>query len=83
MAAWAAPDRTPPFGAAFGTFRALGDFTGAAPQPDLFAFSRPDEALEMLDAASLTMTGHEDIEEAWLLRDPSELFDIFNDTGSG
>lgn len=83
MATWAAPDRSPAFGAAFGTFRALGDFTGAPPQPDLFAFSRPDEAGGMMDAAGLTMTGHEDIEEAWILGDPSELFDIFNEATVG
>ncbi|MDF0602069.1 methyltransferase domain-containing protein [Psychromarinibacter sp. C21-152] len=83
MATWAAPDRSPAFGAAFGTFRALGDFSGAAPQPDLFAFSRPDDARKMMAAAGLTMIAHEDIEEAWVLRDPSELFDIFNEATVG
>ena len=83
MATWAAPDRSPAFGAAFGTFRALGDLSGAAAQPDLFAFSRPEEAREMMAAAGLTMTSHEDVEEAWVLQAPSELFDIFNEATVG
>jgi ubiquinone/menaquinone biosynthesis C-methylase UbiE len=79
MATWAAPDRSPAFGVAFGAFRALGDFSNAVTQPDLFAFSRPEEAREMMGAAGLSITAHEDIEEAWVLQEPSELFDIFNE----
>lgn len=83
MATWAAPDRSPAFGTAFGTFRALGDFSGAVAQPDLFAFADPDAARGMLAAAGLTMTAHDDIEEAWTLAAPSELFDIFNEATVG
>lgn len=77
MATWASPEVSPAFGTVFGAIKAHADFSAAPPQPDLFAFARPDEARGMMTAAGLEMVRHETVTPAWELSEASELFDIF------
>lgn len=77
MATWATPDVSPAFGTVFGAIKTNADFSDAPPQPDLFAFARPDEAKAMMQASGLRMVSHENVTTHWLLDEPGELFDIF------
>ncbi len=77
MATWAAPEKSPAFGTVFGAIKAHADFSAAPPQPDLFAFARPEEAGAMMSAAGLDMIAHDTVTPAWELSAPEELFDIF------
>ncbi len=77
MATWAAPDVSPAFGTVFGALKDHADFSVSPPQPDLFAFARPESAKEMISAADLTMTAHDTIATVWELSEPEDLFEIF------
>ena len=77
MATWEAPPRSPAFGTVFGAIKAHADFSKAPPQPDLFAFTDSTFAQETLAAAGLKMTGHDQVQCAWEVSEPGELFDIF------
>jgi len=77
MATWVGPEASPAFATVFGSIKALADMSNAPAQPDLFAFSRPEVAKEMMAGAGLTMTAHEVVTPAWVLDEPDELFEIF------
>jgi ubiquinone/menaquinone biosynthesis C-methylase UbiE len=77
MATWMAPDRSPAFGTVFGAFKANADMAAAPAQPDIFTFSRPDEAKKLMRDAGLELIAHETVTPAWILKQPDDLFDIF------
>ena len=77
MATWAAPDRSPAFGAVFGAMKAHADLSVAPPQPDLFQFAREEEARTIMAQAGLELTAHETVTPTWELAEPEELFEIF------
>lgn len=77
MATWASPEKSPAFGTVFGAIKTHADFSVAPPQPDLFAFARPEEAGAMMSTAGLEMVTHDTVTPAWELSAPEELFEIF------
>lgn len=77
MATWEAPPRSPAFGTVFGALRAHGDLSVAPPQPDLFAFTEPDTAKDMLAEAGLTLVAHDVHHESWLFDAPDGLWNTF------
>lgn len=77
MATWVGPEASPAFGVVFGAIKAHADFSAAPPQPDLFAFARPETAGQMMAEAGLEMAAHEVVTPAWELSSPEELFEIF------
>lgn len=77
MATWAAPENSPAFATVLGAIKEHADLSDAPQQPDLFTFSRPDEASGLFAAAGFRMFAHETVTPAWNLAKPDELFDIF------
>jgi SAM-dependent methyltransferase len=74
MSTWVGPTASPAFATVFGAIKAHADFSRA---PDLFGIAEPDGAREMIERVGLSLQSHEVAEPAWLLEDPSDLFQIF------
>jgi SAM-dependent methyltransferase len=77
MSAWVGPQASPAFATVFGAIKAHADFSQAPDQPDLFGIADPQIAGEMLERSGLSFKSHEVVEPAWLLEEPSDLFQIF------
>lgn len=77
MATWVGPEASPAFATVFGGIKTYADMSSAPPQPDLFAFARPETAREMMAGAGLNMTAHEVVTPTWEMDEPDELFEIF------
>ena len=77
MATWVGAPASPAFSAVFGALKTLADFSAAPPQPDLFAFADPDQAKSMMAFAGLELVEHGTVTAEWVLKRPTELFEIF------
>jgi SAM-dependent methyltransferase len=77
MATWIGPAASPAFAAVFGALKAHADFSAAPAQPDLFAFTDPAQAEEMMASARLEMGEHDTIDAVWVFDEPTELFEVF------
>lgn len=83
MATWFGPDVSPAFATILGAIRANADLSAAPAQPDLFAFANRLTASDMLGRAGFELTDHLRLETAWELRNPEELFEIFQEATVG
>ncbi len=77
MATWVGPDDSPAFSAVFGALKAHADFSLAPAQPDLFALANPEKAKAMMASAGLDLIELYRVDAEWVLKKPTDLFEIF------
>lgn len=77
MATWIGPEASPAFGTVYGAVKAHANFSQAPKQPDLFGIADPEVAGKMFENVGLRLTRRTVLEPAWVMPDPSDLFEIF------